>query len=85
MPSQKYIMVRLRIETHEDLNAMRTSLIDAYEHGQAEADVELTAEGISLDGMIRRLIRHVLNDRRRMREAKRRAAARHRADRLHTT
>jgi hypothetical protein len=69
-------MVRVSAQTWADLNAYRGSLIRAYERGQCEPGHELSAEGITMDGAVRRLLRHATNDRRRMREAKRRRTER---------
>lgn len=72
--AEKWVMVRLKEETHARLKQMRDRLEDAYQRSL----IDLPYEGglVSLDEMVARLIRHVDNDQRRKRESKKRVRAR---------
>lgn len=72
--AQRWIMVRLRQQTHDDLVALRESLLKAFYSGRCNAP-ELS-DGISLSDMIDRLIRHIRNDQRRKIKSKKNVRAR---------
>lgn len=76
---KEWVMIRVERSVHADLVRLRDSLESARRAGQ----VQLVGddEQLSLSRMIERLIGHLENDRRRMREARARARQR-RADDL---
>lgn len=76
---KEWVMVRLERSVHGDLMQLRDSLETARQRGQV--DLPEHEDGVSLSQMVARLIRHLCNDRRRMREARARARQR-RADGL---
>lgn len=73
---KRWVMVRIERSVHDQLVALRDSLERARIGGQVhipEADGPL-----SLSEIVARLVKHVKNDRRRMREAAARRRARRR-------
>lgn len=75
-----WVMVRIERSVHAALVELRDSLETARQRGQV--DLPEHDDGVSLSQMVARLISHLCNDRRRMREARARARQR-RADDLH--
>lgn len=78
--AKAWVMVRIEQSVYEELVEMRDSLARAYAKGQVSLPDD--ADGMSLSTFVGRLVRHVRNDRRRMREAAARRRARRRLERF---
>jgi DNA polymerase IIIc chi subunit len=76
---QEYVMVRMRVEDHARLAAMRERFLEARSNGHPA--IQSVDPDLSLSRFIARLVAHVENDQRRKKQSRSRIRARRRAER----